>query len=107
MQPNPLFRRNKINDIFCEKVGPIENKLPNVTKSLESLPILFPLLRTQPAKYLLEKTVALNQCDQIGGIFAQWAIGYYEKVFENYISSHILWATIFDFKSFGLILTKN
>jgi hypothetical protein len=36
-----------------------------------------------------------KQGDQIGRIFAQWAIAYFGQWFENYRSSAYFWATFF------------
>jgi hypothetical protein len=35
------------------------------------------------------------QCDQIGRIFAQWGIVYFEQCFENYKSIKNIWATFY------------
>jgi hypothetical protein len=51
--------------------------------------------------------VGWRQDDQIGRIFAQWAIVYYEQFFENYRSSPHLCYTVFTGIDYVLILTKN
>jgi hypothetical protein len=47
------------------------------------------------------------QGDQIGRIFAQWAIVYFGQWFEIYIISANFWATFLCDTSYVLILTKN
>jgi hypothetical protein len=49
--------------------------------------------------------VAQRQGDQIGLIFAQWAIVFFGQCFENYRSSANFLATLFHGASYVLILT--
>jgi hypothetical protein len=58
-------------------------------------------------KKLAKKIGAFDQGDQIGRIFAQWAIVYFGQWFENYIQSANFWATFFRDISYVLIFTKN
>jgi hypothetical protein len=51
--------------------------------------------------------VAWTQGDQIGQIFAYWAIVYFGQFFENDIISPNFWATLFNGKSYVVIFTKN
>jgi hypothetical protein len=46
-----------------------------------------------------------DQGDQIGRIFAHWAIVFFGK-FKNYKVGQIFWATFYHSKCFVLILTK-
>jgi hypothetical protein len=48
-----------------------------------------------------------NQGDQIGRIFARWAIVYFGQFFENCRSSPNFRAAIFSGKNYALILTYN
>jgi hypothetical protein len=48
-----------------------------------------------------------HQGDQIGRIFAYWAVVFLGLFFENYISSPKIWATIFSGKNYALILANN
>jgi hypothetical protein len=51
--------------------------------------------------------IGIEQGDQIGRIFADWAIVYFVYFFEKYISSQNLCATFFHFQSYVLIVTKK
>jgi hypothetical protein len=51
--------------------------------------------------------LAATQGDQIGRIFAFWAIVFSGQFFENKRSSPKLWATIFRSKNYVLILPNN
>jgi hypothetical protein len=51
--------------------------------------------------------VVRQQGDQIGQIFAHWAVVYFGQCFENYRSSGKFWTTLFHGASYASILTKN
>jgi hypothetical protein len=48
-----------------------------------------------------------NQGDQIGRIFAYWAIVFFGQFIENYRISANSWATFFHSISYALIFTKK
>jgi hypothetical protein len=48
-----------------------------------------------------------QQGDQIGRIFAQWAIFYFKQILENYKSRPHFCATFFPSTGYELILTEN
>jgi hypothetical protein len=52
---------------------------------------------------LVQRKEDVEQGDQIGRIFALWAIVFFGQFFENFISSPNFWVTVFHGKSYVLI----
>jgi hypothetical protein len=73
---------------------------------LNILRLLCPCLQGKKIKSL-NFIILVVKGDQIGRIYAQWAIVYFGQCFENYWSGANFWATLFHGTSYVLIMTKN